>query len=245
MILPHVRASFGRTEADLVLNLFAAGDEVTRASADQRMRRQGIDALLDDPRTFNAFMVSDDIGAASPRLAFYLLVRHALLEHDIDDRTLADYLAAVLLEFGRGTRAFEPDDHDGDRLVYLVDIVQAAESASGRRAFMLHVHLGNYALWLSGLFPDRITGRVERRGAPGMKYYEELGATGYRRAAGSSDAEAHGLNDIYRTCADGFPALRVALNRIADRHLFPTAGDPVDRLLRQVADDFRTRSEAE
>ena len=32
--------------------------------------------------------------------------------------------------------------------------------------------------------------------------------------------------------------LRVALNRISDRDPFPVAGDPVDRVLRQVADQF-------
>lgn len=242
MILPHVRASFGHDETELLLDLLA-DDDRDRAEADRRMRRHGIDELLDDPRTFNAFMTSDDVGAASPHLAFYLLVRHALLEHGLDDRRLADYIAAVLLEFGRGTRAHRIDDSDSERFFYLVDMVQALESASDRRAFLLHVHLGNFALWLSGLFPDYITARVERRGAPGIQYYEELGAAGYRRAADSADAEVHGLHGIYRTCAEWFPALRVALNRVSDRYFFPAAGDSVDRLLRQVADEFRFRAE--
>jgi hypothetical protein len=50
-----------------------------------------------------------------------------------------------------------------------------------------------------------------------------------------------GMDRIYDACADGFPALRVALNRIADRHLFPATGDRIERLLRQVSDSFDDR----
>lgn len=242
MILPNVRASFGRHEVDHVLHLLAGDDERARGRHEARLEERGLDALLDDPRTLNALMAADGLSTAPARLAFYLLVRHALLEHGIRDRELADYLAALLINFGRGGRAYTVHDGDDDRFYYLVDIVQASESATGRRAFLLHAHLGNLALWKSGLFPDHITARVHRRGAPGIEYYEELGSTGYRRAADSDDAESHGLNEIYRTCAEAFTDLRIALNRISDRYLFPAAGDSIDRLLRQVADRFRLRS---
>src|SRR5690606_41670116 len=71
-----------------------------------------------------------------------------------------------------------------------------------------------------------------------------MGATGYALAADTADAESYGLDGLYRSCSRSFPALRVALNLISDRYLFPTKGDPINRLLRQVADRFRTRSEA-
>src|SRR5690606_10409085 len=119
------------------------------------------------------------------------------------------------------------DDADGREYDYLADLVEAIGGATGHDAFLLRAHLGNFALWLSGLFPDYITARVERRGAPGIRYYEEMGATGYRLAADTVDAENWGLDHLYRTFADNFPALRIALNRIADRHLFPMRGDPI------------------
>lgn len=242
MILPNVRASFGRREVDLVLSLLSGDDARRRRGEEERMHDQGFDALLDDPRTFNALMTTGGVGTAPPRLAFYLLVRHALLEGGIDDRELADYITALLADFGRADRAYAIDGDDR-RFEYLVDIVHAMDAADGRREFLLHVHLGDFALWLSGLFPDHITARVDRRGAPGIEYYEELGATGYRRAADSRDAADHGLQSVYRSCADTFRTLRVALNRISDRYFFPTTGDPVDRLLRQVADRFRGSGE--
>lgn len=244
MILPNVRASFGRAEAGFLLGLAAGGDEGARKREEDRLSEEGFDAILDDPRTLNALMASGGLTAAPARLVFYILVRHALLEDGINNRVVADYLAALLLAFGRGDRARRPaDDHRAPSFHYLVDIVEHLDDASGREAFLLRAHLGNFALWLSGLFPDHIAARVQRRGAPGIRYYEEMGATGYRLAAGTAHAESWGLDRLYQTFAENFPALRVALNRIADRHLFPSTGDPVDRLLRQIADRFRTQSQ--
>jgi hypothetical protein len=171
-----------------------------------------------------------------------VLIRHALLEDGINDRGLADYLAALVLTFGRGGRAYHIAD-DNTEYRYLVDIVAAGDASSGSRAFMLRAHLGEFALWLSGLFPDHIVAREQRRAAPPISYYEELGSTEYRLAARYDDAELHGIAELYRNCADFFPALRVALNRVADRHLFPATGDRIDRLLRQLADQFRQTTE--
>jgi hypothetical protein len=234
MILPNVRASFGRTEASAVIRLLGSGDAARRDRVRDRLQDEGFDALLDDPRTLNAVLTSD--AGVSPGLIFYLLVRHALLESGIDDRTLADYLAALLVEFGREDRAFRIQDGDPDRYLYLVDLVAAMDGPDGRRQFLLRAHLGNFALWLSGIFPDYVVARVQRRGAPGIHYFETLGASGYRLAADSPLASRYGLDDVYRTAAHAFPALRMALNRIADRYLFPGGAGSLNRLLRQVAD---------
>ena len=239
MIVPNVRSSFDRADAAFLVWVLTRGDESAREQARRRLDEEGLDTILDDPRTFNALMAAREFSSAQPGLVFYLLVRHALLEGGITDRLLADYLATLLVAFGNSRRAFSPDDENEFR--HLVDIVAAGDGARGERAFLLRAHLGEFALWLSGLFPDHISARVQRRGAPGIGYYEQLGATGYRMAAEYGIARQHGLDRLYRDCADGFPALRTALNRIADRHIFPATGDRIERLLRQVSDSFRIR----
>lgn len=238
MILPNVRASFGRNEAAFVVWLLARSNEAARARLEERLHTDGFDAILDDPVTFNTMLSYPGLSTAPPGLIYYLLVRHALLEGDIPDRLLADYIAALLLEFGVADRARRPDVAMQEKFDYLVDIMRAIDESEGRRAFLLHAHLGNFALWLSGLFPDFISHRTHRRGAPGMDYYEAMGASGYYRAADSQDATRHGLDTLYRSCAEGFPALRTALNRVSDRYFFPNAADPTLRLLRQVTDEF-------
>jgi hypothetical protein len=236
VILPNVRASFGRMEAGTVVRLLAGGEDGATEKVADRMREEGLDALLDDPRTLNAVLTAEH--SASSGLVFYLLVRHALLESGIDDRVLADYISAILIAFGREDRAFRVDPAEPDRFFYLVDLVAAADSPDGRRQFLVRAHLGNYALWLTGIFPDFVTARVHRKGAPGIEYFQEMGATGYRLAADTSTASDHGLDELFRQAADTFPELRIALNRVADRYLFPGSRGSVDRLLRQVSDAF-------
>ena len=105
MILPNVRATFGRREAELLLSL--AGPE-----GGDRLSAGGIDALLDDPALVRALLRRRGLETVSAPLLFYLLVRHALLEREIRDRQLADYTAAVLLEFGRLGRK-DPRETEG------------------------------------------------------------------------------------------------------------------------------------
>jgi len=237
MIVPNVRQSFGRSDAAFLIWLLSRGAEQERDRLEARLREDGFDSILDDPRTFNAIMAGREFSSASAELVFYILVRHALLEEGIADLQLADYLAALLITFGRSGRAFRVENGEQE-FHHLVDIISAGDESDGRRAFLLRAHLGEFALWLSGLFPDHITARVQRRGAPGIQYFEELGAAGYRMASRYRDAERHGLDRVYLGCADAFRALRTSLNRVADRYLFPVHGDRIERLLRQVSDEF-------
>lgn len=237
MIVPNVRGSFGRSDAAFLIWLLSRGAEQDRDRLQDRLREEGLDSILDDPRTFNAVMAGREFSSASSQLVFYVLVRHALLEDGIADLALADYIASLLLTFGRTTRAFRVEDGEQE-FHHLVDIVAAGNESDGRQAFLLRVHLGEFALWLSGLFPDHITARVQRRGAPGIRYFEQMGSAGYRMASRFADAEQHGLDRVYVECAGAFRSLRTSLNRIADRYLFPVGGDRIERLLRQVADGF-------
>jgi hypothetical protein len=231
MIKPNVRASFGRREAELLLSIAGPRGE-------QRLREEGFDALLDDADVLRTLVRGGRISSAPAPLVFYLLVRHALLQREIADRQVADYIAGILLEFGMAGRAHAVDGGEGEPFHYLADILAALERARGEREFLLRVHLGNFALWLAGIFPDFITRRVQRRGAPPLSYYEEMGALGFRSAAANEMALRHGLGEVLLNVAEQFRDVRVALNSLSDTVFFPRTGDPVDRLLRQVQDGF-------
>lgn len=237
MIQPNVRASFGRREAEMLLAMAGPGGE-------DRLRRQGIDALLDDAHIFRDFLRRGGISTAPAPLVFYLLVRHALLAREIADRQLADYTAALLLEFGKAGRAHRIDEWEQRQFFYLADILTELERERGEREFLLRVHLGNFALWLSGLFPDRITHRVQRKGAPPIAYYDELGAEGYRSAAAMELAMRHGMGELLLRAADEFSNVRSALNSLSDALFFPSPRDPIERLLREVKENFDCRHDA-
>lgn len=232
MIKPNVRASFGRGEAELLLSLVGPGGEA-------RLREQGLDVLLDDAAVLRALVRGGGISMAPAPLVFYVMVRHALMQREIHDRQLADYTAAVLLEFATAGKAHRVDGGEGEPFHYLADILAALERARGEREFLLRMHLGNFALWLGGIYPDFITHRVQRRGAPPLSYYDALGAAGFRMAAGSDLALRHGVGDVLVNAADRFVDVRAALNSLSDTLFFPCSRDAVERLLRQVSDDFR------
>ena len=230
MIRPNVRASFGRREAELLLSLAGPGGE-------ERLREEGIDALLDDAQLVRKLLQRGGIEVAPAPLVFYLLVRQALLEREIYDRQFADYTAAMLLEFGRIGR--RPPTADGlPDTIYLADILEEIGRARGEREFLLRQHLGNVALWLAGVFPDFITTRVQRRGAPPISYYDEMGAEGFRSAASMEFALRYDLGDLLLRFADQFSNVRSALNGLSDALFFPNPPDAVERVLREVTDRF-------
>ena len=242
MIMPTIRASFDRQQARHLVGLLGRDDPELREAAQKRLEEEGIDSLLDDPRIQNA-LLTDVRSAASPEILAYVLVRQSLLESGIDDRATADYIATLLLRFGCGNRAYRISDESDQEFHYLVDIgmreEKGGEGGTVRNAFLLHSHLGNYSLWITGLFPDYLEARVQRRGAPALSYYERMGATGYRKAAETPHAESLRIEGILRGVAEDFTGVRRALNRLADRHLWPDTGNPVNRLLREVADRYR------
>ena len=240
MIVANVRATLGRDDAQLALRLLARRSPSELERAEAQLRDNGIDALLDDPRLLAA-LLEDPLGArASFPLFCYVVMRHALRQVGEMDRVLADYTAAIVLHFGlrdRAARVGEADDEEYDTLSAMLDAVDGPDA---RRNFLVRAHLGNYALWLSGLFPDWIEQRRWRRGGPDLDYYEDLGRRGFQLAADHRLAHEHGLRALYQEAAQRFGRLRMALNAVSDSLLFPNHHTP-ERLMRQVRDESRWR----
>lgn len=240
MIMANARRQLSRQDAQLAVRLVAHDSPEELERLQQRLVDDGIDAILDDDRLPNALMRSRYGAYASLPLFLYVMVRHALVRAGERDRTISDYLAAVLLAFGargRSDRISEVDDQLYDTLAGLLADVNDQDP---RRAFLVRVHLGNQALWISGLFPDYVEQRKWRRGGPDLGYFEELGRKGFELAAEHRIASQYGMADVYAAVAARFGLLRVALNSLSDRLLFPNVHTP-ERLMRQVEDEARWR----
>lgn len=234
MIMPTVRASVGRDDALHLIELLAGGDADLRHAARQRLEADGVDALLDDPRVLNAVLTDPHVNVRPP-VFFYILVRQSLLEGGVEDKATADYVASMVLAFAHGGRAGRVSEGAQEEYRYLVDIVARMSESPPKEAFMLRVHLGDFSLWLSGVFPDFIESRVRRRGAPPIRYYEQMGMAGYAMASEAPEAASMGVGSVYSEVSKHFGRVRVALNRISDRHVFPGAGDSIDRMLRNIS----------
>lgn len=244
MILANARQRLTRDDAQLALRLVARGSSPAYDDAETKLRDQGVDSLLDDPRLLAALLGAPQGAHASLALFTYVVVRHALRDAGADDRTIADYVASMLLHFGlrdRAHRIADSDDEVYDTFASLLADVGSTEEERGTRAtraFLVRTHMGNYALWLSGMFPDHVEHRHWRRGGPDLDYVEDMGRRGYTLAARHRLANTYGLEGLYATMADRFGIVRVALNRISDRLLFPHVHSP-ERLMRVVRDAQR------
>jgi hypothetical protein len=233
MIRADTRSRLTAADLQLVVLLLSRGSAHRRVAVERRLQAEGPDALLDASELLERLLAVRTMLVPSEALFFYVLVRHTLRQAGIDDREMADYLAAMLLDFGRRDRAWRVDWHDDQRHHYLTDIVMDLEASEGERRFRVMVHLGNYALWLAGLFPDYIAARQLRKGGPDVTYYDALGRRGFGLASDHALADRYGLDGVLRTASERFPSLRGALNGMSDRVLFP-ATRTVDRTLRDL-----------
>jgi hypothetical protein len=199
-----------------------------------------LDRMLEDPRVFRALLELRGCLRISLPFYFYVLVRHSLRREDLDDAHLSDYVAGRLCRFASGeTRNLFRDPEAGAserNYEYLFEIWEEAERSEGERRYRLQVYLGDYALLLSGLFPRRLQNRVERRGAPGIAYYEEMGSASYRLAGQTGTAEKLGMGPLLLTLCQAFHTARLALNGLAQNVVFLDSDPHVAKLL----NDFDT-----
>lgn len=239
MIQADLRHTLTRDDAQLALHLVAR-DDSERDAAEEALRHDGIDALLDDARLHDALHADARAAHASLPMFAYVLVRHALRDLGEPERCVADYVASVVVHFADHDRAWRIAVHDDASYDTLAAMLADASHGDPKRTFLVRQHLANYALWLSGLFPDHVTLRKWRRGGPDLSYYDEMGRQGFLMAAEHGMAGSTGLRPVFARAAEEFPLIRQALNRVSDRLLFPGMHSP-ERLMRQVSDETRWR----
>jgi len=217
MIQPNCRAQFAAEDVEFILSVLGGkigtAECLIKLLADEESR----DLILDDEALLHALLQRRGCLRVSTRFYFYILVRHVFRRSDIQDRSVADYVAEVLAEFARAERAHCVVPGQPNALDYFFEMLAALKTADERTTFYIRVHMGNYSLFLSGVFPGRIRFRAEARGCPDLKYYEGLGRTQYRMASDHRLAHRYELTQILGTLAERFGATRLALNDIADR----------------------------
>ncbi|MFN2476088.1 MAG: hypothetical protein ABR526_07090, partial [Chthoniobacterales bacterium] len=176
------------------------------------------DSVLDNPRLIDAILSNAGQLAISPQFYFYVLARHVLRQAGINDRKLCDYVASLLETFSR-INGMQAPNLAGERgRQYICDMLIALTRATAEQAFLLRAHVGNYSLFITGIFHEN-THRRSLRGAPDLKFYEQIGRTNYQLVASHATARRCELNDVYEELAERFHEVRLALNQLSDRLL--------------------------
>ena len=175
------------------------------------------DLILDDEKLLHALLEHHGCLRVSTHFYFYVLVRQVFRRSGIEGRAVADYVAEVLAEFSQQEQLRCELPGGGGPADYFFELMAALQTADDRTGVLLRAHIGNQSLFLAGVFPERIRARAERRGAPGLSYYEALGRTNFQMASDHPLARSHGLAPIYATLAERFQTTCRALNDLSER----------------------------
>lgn len=160
----------------------------------------------------------------SPFLLFNVLLRHTLTDHRTQsERRIINYLANLLSVFVHTDRMLRVQPYDSEGREYLIDLISESEGADANRQFLIYAHIGNYSLFLTGLFPQWIEYRHRYKRRPvDMGYYIDFGRTYFNRAASHRMANELGLDDVFFRLAVLFESYQSTLNHISRTYLAPS-----------------------
>lgn len=193
------------------------GVDPAQAIAAVHARPTTLESLLESDYVFNAINNQKTVWLeVSPRLFFDVLLRRAMPgRRHAQERQTIHYLANLLGLFTRTERLYRVQSDEAQRFQYLVDLVQEAAQAGPERGFLVHSHIGNYALFLAGLCRDWIDARHRYKRRPvDLSYYCRMGRAYYDTASRHRMAETLGLREVFRDLAQRFDYYRDGLERM-------------------------------
>jgi hypothetical protein len=215
MIQANCRARFTAADFDFVVRILARSQTDHVSLVDLLSDAETRDSVLDNPRLVDAILSSAGQLRISSHFYFYVLARHVLRDVGVSDRKLCDYVASLLEAFSRANGLLAPHMTAETGRQYVSDMLIALTRANPEQAFLLRAHVGNYSLFLSGIFHENTQHR-SARGAPDLAFYEQIGRTNYQIVASHATARRCDLSDVYEGLADHFREVRLALNRLSD-----------------------------
>lgn len=213
MIQPNCRVRFTAQDFEFVVRVLARDSRQQVSLVELLTDPETRDQILDHECLYRAILENTGNLTISPQFYFYILSRLVLRRSGIEDRVLTDYVAALLEKFSSARQMRGPVADAS--ATYLSDLLLALKGASPYQAFLIQTHVGNYALFVTGIFHENIESR-RQRGAPSCSFYEELGKTSFHAAATHGVAKKFELGPVFETLADRFRDCRLALNKLAD-----------------------------
>ena len=215
MIRANCRARFTAADFQFIVRTLARSPNDQVSLVDLLSDGETRDAVLDDPRLVEAILSHAGQLSISSSFYFYVLARHVLQQAEIGDRKLCDYVGSLLETFSRASGLRPPHSEEETSRQYISDMLIALTRASAEQSFLLRAHVGNYSLFVSGIFHENAQ-RRSQRGGPDLEFYEKIGRTNFQLVASHSTARRCELNDVYEELADRFHDVRLALNRLAE-----------------------------
>jgi hypothetical protein len=175
-----------------------------------------LDVILDSPSLFDGLMDPDTLAGLTPNVAFYIATRHSLQQVGLHEARLAQYLAAMLHAYSHAPLVDKAESGQPIETAYLIELLRAVKRSAADSRLLIRMHIGNYSLYLTGIFPERLPFRSVSRTTPDFPYFCELGRSTFRAVADDRLAWEFGLDEVCRTISQHYRQVRLALNRMAE-----------------------------
>jgi hypothetical protein len=123
------------------------------------------------------------------------------------DAELMTYVSGMLVDFAHMDNLYRVKDAHGRRLEYLVDLQLESQRGDKAHARDTQKHLGDYAMFMVGMFPESLQ---RRRRAIGPEYYVAQGKQAYNTVSAMDSPRPSAA--LFRKLAAHFETCVSALN---------------------------------
>ena len=153
------------------------------------------------------------------RLFAELLEKHLVRSAGVDDPAMARYIARVLVDFTHVDSLYRVRNAKGKRLEEVGEmLIESNPLLDGRSFFRereVRRHVGDYTLFLSGLFPEYVH-RLPSRGLKMDSFvdYMQAGKESYRIVASFDQFEFREVAPLFRRLAERFELCVFGLNLV-------------------------------
>lgn len=195
----------------------APGQTYEAIAANLRTLPSTLESMLDSDYVFREILDRRELLLdVSPFLLFNVLLRRSLGKaRTAPERKAVNYIANVLALFVRADRLYRVQPNDPEMQAYIVDWLSEAAEADSARQFCIYAHIGNFTLFLTGVFPAWIEHRHRYKRRPvDRSYYTQQGQTNFHQAALHRLARDYGLDDVFMRLALDFEGYARALNHM-------------------------------
>ena len=140
----------------------------------------------------------------------------------LEDKKVSNYIVNVLTKFAKSSRLFKIVEGEEESYNYIVDMIADSLRSDNIKKFYIYCHIGNYALFLTGMIPEYIEYRYEYKQRPvDEHYYVDFGKAYFSLASEHINARKNRLSDTLSQLSEGFEVVVQVLRFMNSEYLYP------------------------
>jgi hypothetical protein len=153
------------------------------------------------------------------RRMFSGLAEHAFFSHlGVADPPLTDYLSGLLTRFLHFDAVYRLRNEAGKPITELTEmVIEAEQLPAGRTRREYYRHIGDFALFWTGLYPEVVDRQRNKHCKDAMVSYTVQGKRGYLITSRMEEAEHHDEEaNLFRRLSEQFELCAVGLRKVRE-----------------------------